>query len=116
MQLPEIEKSKVHIIVNLVDYVPHSVVRRTLLQKITGNIIVIAIDSGETLEEKISPFDFYVQIIEGETEFLIDNSKTILSEGHAIVVPAHSSSLIMAKTPSKLIKTLIKSGYEENII
>jgi quercetin dioxygenase-like cupin family protein len=110
------EKTNVQIIVNLIDYVPHSVACRTLMQKITGNIIAIAIDSGETMEEKISPFDFYVQVIEGETEFLIDNIKTILSKGQAIVVPAHASRLIRAITPSKLIKTLFKSGYEGNII
>ena len=112
MQLPEIEKSRAHVLVDIIEYVPHSVVCRTLVQKITGNIIAIAIDSGETMEEKTSPFDIFIQMIEGETEILIDNASTILTTGQAIVVPAHALNLIRANHPSKMVKTLIKSGYE----
>ena len=116
MQLPEIEKSQAHVLIDLIDYVPHSVVYRTLVQKITGNIIAIAIDSGEALEEKISPFDTYIQIIEGESEIVIDNCSTILATGQAILVPAHATNLIRANNPSKMVVTVIKSGYEGIII
>lgn len=112
MQLLGIKKSQAHILVDLIDYVPHSVVARTLVQKITGNIIAIAIDSGEALEEKISPFDTYIQLIEGESEIVIDNCSTILATGQAILVPAHAANLIRANTPSKMLVTVIKSGYE----
>jgi quercetin dioxygenase-like cupin family protein len=112
MQLTKIKKSQAHILVDLVEYVPHSVVFRTLVQKITGNIIVIAIDSGEMIEEKISPFDSYIQIIEGKSEIVIDNQSNILETGNVILIPAHSNNYIRAKHPSKMIITVIKSGYE----
>lgn len=112
MQDSEIEKSHAHILLDLVEYVPHSVVLRTLVQKTTGNIIAIAIDSGEKMEEKISPFDSYIQIIEGESEIVIDNHSNILGSGQAILIPAHSINFIRAKNPSKMIITVIKSGYE----
>ena len=116
MQLPGIETSHAHILVDLIDYVPHSVVSRTIVQKITGNIIAIAIDGGEALEEKISPFDTYVQIFEGESEIVINNCSTILANGQAILVPAHSANLIRAINPSKVLMTVIKSSYEGIII
>ncbi|TFH26892.1 MAG: cupin [Bacteroidia bacterium] len=116
MQLIGIEKSQAHILVDLIEYVPHSVVFRTLVKKITGNIIAIAIDSGEKLEEKISPFDSYIQIIEGESEIVVDNISFILETGQAILIPAHSINLIRANNPSKMIVTVIKSGYEGIII
>jgi quercetin dioxygenase-like cupin family protein len=116
MQLLGIEKSQTHNLVDLIDYVPHSVVSRILVQKITGYIIVTAIDSGEALEEKISPFDTYIQIIEGESEIVIDNCSTILATGQAILVPAHATNLIRANNPSKMVVTVIKSGYEGIII
>lgn len=116
MQLLGIEKSQAHNLVDLIDYVPHSVVSRILVQKITGHIIVTAIDSGEALEEKISPFDTYIQIIEGESEIVIDNCSTILVSGQAILVPAHATNLIRANNPSKMVVTVIKSGYEGIII
>ena len=116
MQIKEIEKSHVHILLDLVEYVPHSVVFRTLVQKITGNIIAMAIDTGEKLEEKISPFDSYIQIIEGDSEIVIDNKSNMLTSGQAILIPAHSINFIKAKNPSKIIITVIKSGYEGIII
>ncbi|MCJ7617721.1 MAG: hypothetical protein MUO43_14410 [Desulfobacterales bacterium] len=116
MQPIEIEKSQVHILVDLVEYVPHSVVFRTLVKKITGNIMAIAIDSGEMLEEKISPFDTYIEIIEGISEIIIDNNSSILKAGQAILIPAHSTNLIRANNPSKMIITVIKSGYEGIVI
>ena len=116
MQVTEIEKSQAHILVDLVEYVPHSAVFRTIVHKITGNIIALAIDSGEKLEEKISPFDSYIQIIEGESEIIVDNNSNILESGQAILIPAHSTNLIRANIPSKMIITMIKSGYEGIII
>jgi len=112
MQVTEIEQSQAYILLDLIEYVPHSVVFRTLVQKITGNIIAIAMDSGEKLEEKISPFDSYIQIIEGESEIVIDNISIILETGQAILIPAHSINVIRANNPSKMIVTVIKSGYE----
>jgi len=116
MQIIEIEKSQVHFLVDLVQYVPHSVVSRTIVQKASGNIIAIAIDSGEGLEEKISAFDNYIQIIEGESEIIIDNHSNFLETGQGIVIPAHSTNLIRTNNPSKLVITVIKSGYEGIII
>jgi quercetin dioxygenase-like cupin family protein len=116
MQLLGIEKSQAHTLVDLIDYVPHSVVARTIVQKITGNIIAIAIDSGESLKEKISPFDTYIQIIEGESEIVIDNCSKILATGQAMLVPAHTANLIRAHNPSKIVVIVIKSGYEGIII
>jgi quercetin dioxygenase-like cupin family protein len=116
MQVSEIEKSQAHILADLVEYVPHSAVFRTLIKKITGNIIAIAIDAGEILEEKISPFDTFIEIIEGESEIIIDNHSNILEAGQAILIPAHSTNLIRATHPSKMIVTVIKSGYEGIVI
>ena len=116
MLLAEIEKSKAHIVIDLIEYVPNSIVTRTIIRRLTGNINAIAIDSGESLSEKISPFDTYIQIIEGEAEIVIDNSSSNLITGQGILIPAHAANIIRAKNPSKMIRTIIKSGYEGIII
>ena len=116
MHLLGIETSQAHTLVDLIDYVQHSVVTRTIVQKITGNIVARAIDSGESVEEKVSPFDTYILIIEGESEIVIDNSSAILATGQAILVPAHAANLIRAHNPSKMLVIVIKSGYEGIII
>jgi hypothetical protein len=61
----ELEKSKSHIIVEIIEYVPNAVVSKTIIKKTTGNITVTSFDTGEELAEKTSPFDIYIQIIDG---------------------------------------------------
>jgi len=116
MNPSEIESSKAHIVIDLIEYVPHSVVTRTIIRRLTGNINAIAIDSGESLSEKISPFDVYLQIIEGEAEIVIDNSSSKLVTGEGILIPAHAANIIRADNPAKMLRTIIKSGYEGIII
>jgi hypothetical protein len=62
MHANEIEKSKSHILIEIIEYVPHSVISKTIIRKTTGNISVVAIDTDESLAEKISPFDTYIQV------------------------------------------------------
>ena len=116
MLATEIEKSKSHILIEIIEYVPNSVVSKTIIRKTSGNISVVAIDTGETLTEKISPFDTYIQIIEGNAEVVIDDKSNILQTGEAIIIPAHTSNNVKANERFKMISTIIKSGYEENTI
>ena len=108
----ELEKSKTHIIVELIEYVPNSVVIKTIMRKATGNISVMSFDSGEGLTERIVPFDTFVQIIEGNAEIVIDGMSNLLQSGQGIIIPAHSPNHIEPNDRFKMIMTIIKSGYE----
>ncbi len=112
----ELEKAKTHIIVEIIEYIPNSVVIKTIIKKTTGNISAVSFDSGEVLSEKISPFDTFIQIIDGEAIVLIDGDVQKLSVGEAIIIPAHTRNIIKAKVRFKMISTIIKSGYEEVIL
>jgi mannose-6-phosphate isomerase-like protein (cupin superfamily) len=108
----ELESAKAHIIVEIIEYVPNSVVIKTIIKKSTGNISIMSFDSGEGLTEKISPFDTFAQIIEGNAEIVIDNVSNQLETGMGIIIPAHESSYIKPNGRFKMIQTVIKSGYE----
>ena len=110
--MKELEKSKIHILIEIIEYVPNSVVSKTIIRKTTGNISVLAIDTGEALAEKISPFDTFIQIIEGMAEVVIDDQPNILHMGQGIIIPAHTSNIVRANGRFKMISTVIKSGYE----
>ncbi|MFN6244794.1 MAG: hypothetical protein ACK4V7_01625, partial [Chitinophagaceae bacterium] len=58
----ELEKLKKHIIVQVIQYMPNSVVSRTIMKRITGNVTLSSVDAGEELPEKLSPYDTFVQI------------------------------------------------------
>ncbi len=116
MKAKETEKSKIHILIQIIEYVPNSVVSKTIIRKITGNISIVAVDAGEALAEKISPFDTFLQVIEGTAEVVIDDQPNIIKKGQGIIVPAHTSNVVRANGRFKMISTVIKSGYEGNLL
>lgn len=107
-----IESSKVFFIVEIIEYVPNAVVIKTIIKKTTGNVTVVSVDTGKNITEKISPFERFIQIIEGRAEIIIDNNSQTLETGQSIIIPAHSQNTIKAHERFKMISTIIKSGYE----
>lgn len=109
----EIEKAKAHIVVALIEYIPNAVVSKTIIKKTTGNITATSFDIGEELGDKISPFDTYVQIIDGTAEVVINNKELQLRLGEGIIIPAHAKHSFNANEQFKMLTTVIKSGYED---
>jgi quercetin dioxygenase-like cupin family protein len=112
MENSELEKSKSHITVEIIEYVTNSVVIKTILKKSTGNISVMSFDSGEGLTERTTPFDTFAQIIDGKAEIVISGVSNFLETGESIVIPAHASNFVRPNGRFKMIMTVIKSGYE----
>ena len=112
MKAPDIEIGMAHIIVEIIEYIPNSVVSKTIINKSTGNVSVMSFDSGEGLLEKTSPFDTFAQVIDGKAEIVIEGVSHFLNTGQGMVIPAHRSNVINANERFKMIMTVIKSGYE----
>jgi quercetin dioxygenase-like cupin family protein len=113
MTSPEVEKEKSHIIVEIIQYIPNAVLSKTILKKLTGNITVSSFDAGEELAEKTSPFDNYIQIIDGTAEIIINEKTHKLTLGQGIIIPAHAKHCFNANVQFKMLSTIIKSGYED---
>jgi len=105
------ERSKAIITVEIIEYEPHSVVSKTIINKTTGNVSVMSFDIGEALVEKIIPFDAFAQIIDGRAEIVIDGKTYLLNTGQSIIIPAHTANIVKANERFKMILTIIKSGY-----
>ncbi len=110
---PELAKSISHIIVAIIEYVPNAVVSKTIIKKSTGNITVSSFDAGEKLAQKTSPFDNYIQIIDGAADLVIKGKQYNLKLGEGILIPAHATHNFNATEQFKMISTTIKSGYED---
>ena len=50
----ETEKSKVHIVVEVIEYMPNAVVSKTIIKKSSGNVTITSFDEDEELAEKKS--------------------------------------------------------------
>jgi quercetin dioxygenase-like cupin family protein len=112
MEINDLEKAVPHIIVEIIEYVPNSVVVKSIIKKTTGNISAVSFDSGEALTKKSIAFDTFVQIIDGSAEIVIDGISKFLEKGQSIIIPAHASNIVRANERFKMISTIIKSGYE----
>ena len=113
MEHLEVEKSKAFIIVEIIEYVPNSVVIKTIIKKTTGNVTAVSIDTGEALTEKVSPFDTFIQVIDGKAEIFINDQSHMLNTGDSIIISAHARHTIKANERFKMISTIFKSGYED---
>jgi quercetin dioxygenase-like cupin family protein len=112
MKASDVAAGVAHIIVEIIEYIPNSIVSKTILNKSNGHVSVMSFDSGEGLLEKTSPFDTFAQVIDGKAEIIIDGEPHALSTGQGMVIPAHRSNIINANERFKMILTVIKSGYE----
>lgn len=109
----EIDKGKAHIIVELIEYEHNEVVSKSIMKKATGSINAVACDTGEGLNEKTSPFDTYLQVIDGSAVIVVNGVSTKLDVGQGILIPAHAPSHVEPNGRFKLLLTVIKSGYED---
>jgi quercetin dioxygenase-like cupin family protein len=107
-----IDKDNAHIIVELIEYEQDSVVSKSIMKKSTGSINALSFDSGEGLNERTSPNDTYVQLIDGSAIIEVDGKAFTLKTGDGILIPADKPSHIKPNGRFKLILTVIKSGYE----
>jgi len=112
MGTEELEKSKSHITVRIIEYINDAVVIKTILKKTTGSVSVMSFDTGQGLPDRSTPYDMFVQVIEGVAEIVINGQSSILETGGSIVIPAHARSSVRQNGRFKLIETVIKSGYE----
>lgn len=113
MELLELEKSKAFIIVEIIEYVPDSVMIKTIIKKSNGNVNAVSFASGEMLEERTYPYDTFIQVIDGQAEFIIDDTSNLLETGQSMIIQAGSLNSIIASQKFKMISTVIKSEYEE---
>ncbi len=113
MEKTDFKKSKAFKVTEVIEYIPNSVVIRSIINKITGNISAVSLDSGELLCGKVLPFETFIHIIDGKAEVVIDDKSNILETGQSIIIPAHTRNTIKANVKFKMLSTLIKSGYED---
>ncbi len=108
----EIEKGKAHITVELIEYEHNEVVSKSIMKKTTGSVNAMSFDTGTGLNNKTSPFDTYLQIIDGSAIIVVDGRASKLDVGQGILIPAHATSHVEPNGRFKLLLTVIKSGYE----
>ena len=110
--IPHSATSKTQIIIELIEYIPHVVISKTVIKKNINNVTISSFPEGVELIEKDAPFDTYIQIIEGIAELSINNRDYMLHMGNGIIIPAHSKHYFNANVQFKMLSTVIRSDYD----
>jgi len=97
-----------HRLEKLVEYAEGSVVSRTLLKTGTGTVTLFAFDAGQNLSEHSTPFDAFVQVLDGEVELVIGGKSVMTKAGETVIMPANVPHAVNAVTRFKMLLTMIR--------
>lgn len=106
----ELPKAIAHIILEIVEYVPHTIARKTIIKKADNSLTAVSFDEGEIFCEKTTEEDTYVQVIDGNAEVTIGKKDFKLKLGESIIIPQNTLYCFIANEPFKMIITIIKSS------
>jgi quercetin dioxygenase-like cupin family protein len=110
MENMELRRSKTHIMVEIIEYVPNTTGIKTILKKSTGKFSVMSVNSGGLLTERSTFHDTFVQIIEGTAEIVIDGKSNTMTYGQSIVIPANIPHFVKPDGCFKMILTIINNS------
>ncbi|MEF8788104.1 MAG: cupin domain-containing protein [Planctomycetota bacterium] len=92
----------------LVEYSPDSIVSRTLAEKENGSITAFAFDQGQSLSEHTTPYDAFVQVLDGTALLTIGGKEVEVSEGELALMPADVPHAVRAPERFKMLLTMVR--------
>jgi quercetin dioxygenase-like cupin family protein len=92
----------------LTDYVPGSVVSRTLVKSGAGTITLFAFAAGQGLSEHTTPYDAVVQVLDGAATLTIGGKAVPVVAGETVLMPANVPHALHASERFKMLLTLIR--------
>lgn len=93
----------------LLDYQPHAVVSRTLVETPGCTVTLFAFDGDQGLSEHSAPFHAMVQVLDGRATISISGTPHQLAAGDTIVMPANVPHAVRAQSPFKMLLTMARA-------
>lgn len=112
MPYSEFEKLTPFNLAKDLSYGSNTIVRKHVLNDLSGFIQAMAFDFGKVYKGDFSHFPTYIQIIEGKAELVIEDQPTYLQMGDSIIIPPNTHHSIEANQQFKMILIVLKSGFE----
>jgi quercetin dioxygenase-like cupin family protein len=91
-----------------VEYSEDSVVSKQLIKRGGGTISLFAFDKGQSLSEHTAPFDAFVEVLDGEAEFVVGGKNVKVVTGEFIILPANVPHSASAAQRFKMLLVMIK--------
>lgn len=105
--LKNIDKSKLMVLKDEVQYAKGQVVSKTLSQNEYHSITLFSFDKGEEISSHESDGDALVLCLDGVGELTIDGKKYTIKEGESVVMPAHHPHAVYGKECFKMLLVVV---------
>jgi len=102
------EHAKVVELAGMVAYQEGAVVSRTLIKREAGTVTLFAFDADQALSDHTAPFDALVHVLEGEAEVTLGGTSHRLTQGRAVLMPAHVPHAVRAHQRFKMLLVMIR--------
>ena len=100
--------SEANITVEIIEYIPNTTTKRTVMKKTNDDLTVTSLVFGEDLGSRQFQVDTFVQVIEGMAWLSIHGRTYELRLGEGVVVPANAKHFFYSVTKYKLIATSVR--------
>ena len=108
----DVENKMTSLAINTSDFVQYSdnsIVSKQLIKQEMGTIALFAFDKSQSLSEHTTPFDAFVQLVDGKAEFIIDGKSIVISKDEFIILPANIPHAVNAIEKFKMLIVMIKN-------
>ena len=95
---------------DLIAYQDGAVVKPHAFEASERNRHDVRIDQGQGLSEHAAPFDAMVHVLDGEAEIVIAGTPHHVAAGDMILMPANQPHALTARTPFKMLLTMLRSS------
>ncbi|HNQ24390.1 MAG TPA: cupin domain-containing protein [Phycisphaerae bacterium] len=94
----------------LVEYGAGAIVSRTLVGNHAGTITLFAFDADQGLSEHTTPFDAFVQVVEGAGEFTVGGEPFQVGSGQILLMPAGVPHAVRGGGRFKMLLAMLRAG------
>lgn len=105
--IKNVEHAKPFSVLDAVDYEEGATNSLTLAQQKGCKMTLFTIDKGEGMSSHAAPGDAMAFVLEGEATITIEGTPHDVKAGNAIVMPAGAKHSVLAKTPFKMLLTVV---------
>ncbi len=92
-----------------ISYQDDSIVSKEIFRSATGRITLFAFAKGQGLSEHSTPFDAFVQVVDGEAVITVAGVTSTVKMGEMLYMPANDTHALKADKQFKILLTMIKS-------
>ncbi len=95
-------------IIDAIGSTENGIISKKILSGKSGNVTLFSFDSGQSLTEHTSPFQVFLQALEGESNFILSGENIKFKQGDFLIMQPNEPHALDAITPFKMLMVLIK--------